>query len=231
MSSTAVNIPALGCKAPSFYAITTNGNINFPEDFAGKWVVLFSHPADFTPVCTSEIATFAALYDEFTALNTELIGLSVDSNSSHLAWLKEIEDNVRFNAYNGQKIRFPLIADNKGAIASLYGMIHPDMNDAKACRAVFFIDPQGIIRALIYYPLSTGRNFAEIKRVLQALQTTDRLGVSTPADWQPGDDVLLGAPSVYEDMEKNIAQKDASCSNWFFCTRKADQAEKSARKS
>lgn len=218
-----ITVPALGQKAPSFYAITTNGTINFPQDYKGKWVILFSHPADFTPVCTTEIATFAALHDEFKALNTELIGLSVDSNSSHLAWLKEIEEKIKFNGYDGQKIKFPLIADTKGDIAALYGMIHPEMGETKTCRTVFFIDPEGIIRALIYYPLSTGRNFAEIKRVIEALQTTDKFNVSTPADWQPGDDVLLAPPANRDDMarrEKENETDEASCSDWFFCTKK-----------
>lgn len=216
--------PALGEKAPSFYAITTNGTINFPQDYQGKWVILFSHPADFTPVCTTEIATFAAMYEEFKALNTELIGLSVDSNSSHLAWIKEIEDKIKFHDYNGQKIKFPLIADGKAEIATLYGMVRPEMGDTKACRSVFFIDPEGKIRAMIYYPLTTGRNFQEIKRVVQALQTTDEYNVSTPADWQPGDDVLLSAPNDREEMDKRLEEENKNtqgekCSDWFFCTK------------
>lgn len=223
MSEGKTCMPSLGEKAPSFTALTTTGTINFPEDFKGKWVVLFSHPADFTPVCTTEIATFAAMADDFEEMNTALIGLSVDSNSSHLAWIKDIEEKIRIKGYDGQKIRFPLIADNKGEIAQLYGMIHPESSDAKTCRTVFFIDPEGIIRALIYYPLSTGRNFEEIKRVVQALQVTDKYGVSTPANWQPGDDVMLSAPSSRTEMDqriKNAAFGSDSCQDWFFCTQK-----------
>lgn len=231
MTTTTTSIPALGEIVPAFYAVTTNGTINFPEDYKGKWVILFSHPADFTPVCTTEIATFAALYNEFKALNTELIGLSVDSNSSHLAWLKEIEEKIRFNDYQGQKIQFPLIADTKGDIASLYGMISPNSTDSKACRTVFFIDPEGILRAMIYYPLSTGRNFKEIKRVIQALQTTDKYGVSTPADWQPGDDVLVAPPASRKEMaqrEKDDANNGTVCSDWFFCTKTSEQMAKNS---
>lgn len=236
MKKSVVAGPALGEKAPSFYAITTNGTINFPQDYHGKWVILFSHPADFTPVCTTEIATFAAMYDEFKALNTELIGLSVDSNSAHLAWLKEIEEKIKFHDYSGQKIKFPLIADNKGEIATLYGMLRPEMGDTKASRSVFFIDPEGTIRAMIYYPLTTGRNFKEIKRVVQALQTTDQYKVSTPADWKPGDDVLMSAPNDRDEMDQRLdKQKDteegAECSDWFFCTKKYGKQEDSQSQS
>lgn len=217
------SIPSLGQKAPHFAALTTAGEVNFPEDYQGKWVILFSHPADFTPVCTTEIAMFAAMYEEFKALNTDLIGLSVDSNSSHLAWIKDIEEKIRFEGYEGQKIKYPLIADSKGEIAAMYGMTHPETGDTKACRTVFFIDPDGIIRALIYYPLTVGRNFEEIKRVIQALQTTDQYAVSTPANWKAGDDVMLSAPSNRKEMDQrieNINQGKIVCEDWFFCTTK-----------
>lgn len=218
-------IPLIGDKAPEFKAVTTNGEINFPQDYQGKWVILFSHPADFTPVCTTEIATFAAMQDEFKSLNTELIGLSVDSNSSHLAWLKEIEDKISFHRYHGQKIQFPLIADSKGEIAAAYGMLCPDKKEVHACRSVFFIDPQGIVRAIIYYPQTTGRNFAEIKRVIQALQATDKYDIATPADWKTGDDVLLYAPKTKSELENRLQYgktAGAVCNDWFFCTRKAE---------
>ena len=221
-------LPALGCHAPAFKALTTNGEIEFPKDYAGKWVILFSHPADFTPVCTTEVATFAAMQEEFKALNTELVGLSVDSNSSHLAWLNTIEEKIRYRKYVGQKINFPLIADAKGEIAALYGMIAPNMQETKACRTVFFIDPKGMIRAMIYYPLSTGRNFEEIKRVIEALQVTDKYGVSTPADWQKGDDILLSAPADKEALIKRLADKDETkvCDDWFFCRQKLENVTK-----
>ena len=219
-------LPLLGEDAPEFKADSTQGEIDFPKDFKGKWVVLFSHPADFTPVCTSEIATFAALQDEFTQLNTALVGLSVDSNSSHLAWLQTIQNKIKFGAYKGQNINFPVIADCKMTVAKKYGMIQPSSSDSKAVRAVFIIDPKGIVRTILYYPLSTGRNFQEIKRIIQALQVTDRYGVSTPADWQPGEPVLVGAPSDMEGLRarQNKDNGNLSCQDWFFCSHSAPEA-------
>lgn len=216
-------MPLIGDQAPDFVAETTQGTIRFPEDYEEKWVILFSHPADFTPVCTSEIATFAAMVDEFKALNTELIGVSVDSISSHVAWLKSIQDHVRFNSYDGQPISFPIIADMKMDVAKKYGMIQPHASDTKAVRAVFFIDPKHKVRAVIYYPLSNGRSFSEIKRLLQALQTTDVYGVSTPADWTPGDMVLVGAPTTMEELSarmegEKVGKDDLECGGtWYFC--------------
>lgn len=220
-----VSMPALGDKAPEFTAVTTTGEINFPEDYRGKWVVLFSHPADFTPVCTSEIATFAAMRDDFAKLNTELVGLSIDSNNSHLAWIKEIQDNIRFEKYNGQPVDFPIIADIKTDVARKYGMLHPTMSDTKAVRAVFVIDDEGYIRTILYYPQTTGRNFDEIKRVIQALQVTDQYGISTPANWQPGKDILLGCPTELKGMNKRLAEQKENngCQEWFFCMDKGDK--------
>lgn len=213
-----VSMPVLGEQAPSFTAVTTMGDINFPQDYQGKWVVLFSHPSDFTPVCTSEIATFAAMKKDFDKLNTELVGLSVDSASSHLAWVKDIQDTVKYGKYDGQDIAFPIIADLNADVAKKYGMIHPQMNNTKAVRAVFVIDPEGKIRTILYYPQTTGRNFDEIKRVVEALQLTDKYGVSTPADWQPGKNILLAAPSDIKEMEARLHNPDKEhCQNWFFC--------------
>lgn len=213
-------MPLLGEKAPEFEADTTNGKITFPKDYQGKWVILFSHPADFTPVCTSELASFAALQEDFKKLGVELVGLSVDSVSSHLAWLKNIQDKIHFNGYDGQPIEFPVIADMKMDVAKKYGMIQPAMSDTKAVRAVFVIDPQSRIRTILYYPLSTGRNFAELKRIVQALQMTDEYGISTPADWRPGGKVLVGAPQNMSDLSReNEIMADADCQAWFFCTR------------
>lgn len=217
------SMPLIGDTAPEFVAETTQGTIHFPDDYDGKWVVLFSHPADFTPVCTSEIATFAALADDFKALNAELLGVSVDSISSYIAWLNSIQKDIRFNAYDGQPVNFPIIADMRMEVAKKYGMIQPHASDTKAVRAVFFIDPQHKIRAIIYYPLSNGRNFAEIRRLLLALQTTDKYGVSTPADWNPCDPVLVGAPATMEALHKRLdSEKDGSgdldCGGtWYFC--------------
>lgn len=217
-------MPLIGDEAPGFTADSTQGPINFPADYEGKWVILFSHPADFTPVCTSEIASFAAMTEEFKTLNTELLGVSVDSVSSHIAWLKAIQDNIVYNDYNGQPITFPIIADMKMSVAKKYGMIQPGASDTKAVRAVFFIDPKHKVRAIIYYPLTNGRNLAEIKRLLQALQTTDENSVSTPADWQPGSDVLLPAPATMkalsERQQKMKEGKELECPDWFFCKKK-----------
>lgn len=219
-SNKGVRMPLLGDKAPEFEAETSSGKINFPKDYQGKWVILFSHPADFTPVCTSELASFAAMQEDFKKLGVELIGLSVDSVSSHLAWLKNIQDKIRFNGYEGEPIQFPVIADMKMDVAKKYGMIQPAMSDTKAVRAVFVIDPQSRIRTILYYPLSTGRNFAEIKRIVQALQMTDEYGISTPADWRPGGKVLVGTPKNMDELaHEDELMADAECQAWFFCTR------------
>lgn len=215
------SMPLIGDKAPAFTAESTKGEIHFPEDYKGKWVILFSHPADFTPVCTSELFTFAQMGDEFRKLNTELLGLSVDSVSSHLAWLKSIEEEVRFKGQKNVKIDYPVITDIKMTVAKKYGMIQPNASDTKAVRAVFFIDPEAKVRAILYYPLTNGRNFQEIKRLLIALQTTDEHHVSTPADWQPGDDVVVAAPATLDEIAAEKNKKDGcECSTWYFCTRK-----------
>ena len=157
-------LPRIGDKAPSFEAVTTQGPIRFPEDYAGRWIILFSHPSDFTPVCTSEFMTFAARSDEFEALNCQLVGLSVDGLYSHIAWLRTIRDKIVYRGMQHVEVRFPLIADLRMKVANLYGMIQPGESSTSAVRAVFFIDPDATIRAVIYYPLALGRNFDEIKR-------------------------------------------------------------------
>ena len=154
-----ITLPRIGDKAPSFKAVTTQGNINFPEDYAGKWAILFSHPADFTPVCTSEFMTFASMQQEFDALNTQLVGLSVDGLYSHIAWLRTIKEKIEYKGMKNVEVNFPLIEDITMEVANKYGMMQPGESNTKAVRAVFFIDPKGIIRAMIYYPLSMGRNF------------------------------------------------------------------------
>lgn len=213
------NLPLIGEEAPAFSAQTTKGKVNFPDDFKGKWVILFSHPADFTPVCTSEIMTFAKMTEEFRKLNTELLGVSVDSVNSHLAWIKTMEDKLEFNGIKNVKVDFPIVADVKMEVSKKYGMIQPHSSDTKPVRAVFFVDPQATIRALIYYPQSNGRNFQEIKRLLIAMQTSDAFDVATPADWQVGQDVLLSPPStVYAMDEREKSLEDGqSCEDWFFC--------------
>jgi len=214
-----VRIPLIGERAPSFEAVTTQGKISFPDDYKGKWVILFSHPADFTPVCTTEFMTFASMAEEFRALNCELIGLSIDSNFSHIAWLRTIKEKIKFRDMENVEVNFPLIADLKMEVAKKYGMVQPSASDTQAVRAVFFIDPQGTIRALVYYPLSNGRNFDEIKRLLIAMQTSDKFKVATPADWRPGEKVIVPPPGSCGQAAERVAGsgRDYECQDWFLC--------------
>lgn len=220
-----VMMPRIGEPAPQFTAVTTQGDINFPADYKGKWVILFSHPADFTPVCTSEFMTFASMQEDFAALNCDLVGLSVDGLYSHIAWLRTIKDKIEYKGMKNVEVKFPLIEDITMNVAKTYGMLQPGESSTKAVRAVFFIDPNGIIRTILYYPLSLGRNFDEIKRVLIGLQTADEFGVATPADWRPGDDVIVptaGSCGTAKDrMDGNDG--DMTCYDWFFCTKKLDE--------
>lgn len=232
---TAPSMPLIGDPAPEFTAQTTNGPINFPADFAGRWVVLFSHPADFTPVCTSEFMAFQALQEELAEINTALVGLSVGSISSHLAWIDAIK-NIKWREWENMEITFPVIDDSDMHIAKMYGMIHPNASGTHAVRAVFIIDPKGIIRAILYYPASTGRSFDEIKRMVIALQTTDAFKVSTPADWTPGDEVLIGAPQTSADMRRTMQSmskpdKKRNVQAWFmtFRTLPANEIENKLR--
>ena len=217
-----MSLPRIGDKAPEFKAITTQGEINFPADYIGKWIILFSHPADFTPVCTSEFMTFAKREPEFTALNCQLVGLSIDGLYSHIAWLRTIKEKIEFKDMKNMEVAFPLIEDITMNIAKKYGMIQPGESSTKAVRAVFFIDPKGIVRALIYYPLSIGRNFDELKRALIAMQTTDAFSVATPADWQPGDDVIVPTAGSCGVAKNRMETKEAgvNCYDWFFCLKK-----------
>ena len=215
-------MPLIGDKAPAFKAVTTQGMVNFPQDYKGKWVILFSHPADFTPVCTTEFMAFASMHDEFQALNTELLGLSVDSLHSHIAWLRTIEEKIEFKGMKNLKVRFPLIEDIRMDVSKKYGMIQPSQSNTQAVRAVFVVDPKGIIRTILYYPLSTGRNFDEIKRIILALQKTDAEGVATPADWRPGDDLIVPPASTTEIARKRMEEAEDVdyCLDWFMCLRK-----------
>ncbi len=193
-SPVVTRIPLIGEPAPAFKAQTTQGPISFPEDYKGKWVILFSHPADFTPVCTTEFMAFAGIADDLRALNCELIGLSIDSVFSHIAWLRTIEERIEWKGRKNVHVGFPVIADLTMEVAHRYGMVQPGASNTQAVRAVYFIDPKARIRALIYYPLSNGRNFDEIKRLLVAMQTSDEHRVATPADWRPGDEVIIPPP-------------------------------------
>lgn len=220
-TNSVVPMPRIGDPAPAFKALTTQGEINFPEDYQGSWVILFSHPADFTPVCTTEFITFASMEEKFAQANCKLVGLSVDSVYSHIAWLRNIREKIEYKGMKNVEIKFPVIEDITMEVARKYGMIQPGESSTKAVRAVFFIDPKGIIRAIIYYPLSLGRNFEELYRVLIALQTADAFGVATPADWQPGDDVIVppaGSCGVAKDRMEG-KEKDITCHDWFFCTK------------
>lgn len=207
----AVGLPRLGVAAPEFEADTTHGIIRM-ADFRGSWVILFSHPADFTPVCTTEFIAFAAIAPELKKRNVELLGLSIDSTFSHIAWMRNIEQNF------GVKIPFPVIADLDKRVATLYGMIMPGESKTETSRCVFVIDPNGIVRAMIYYPLTTGRNADELLRLIDALQTTDAHGVATPANWRTGDAVIVPPPRTTEDAEARM-KAGYACKDWYFCTK------------
>lgn len=221
----AVAMPRIGDPAPKFKAVTTQGEINFPADYQGQWVILFSHPADFTPVCTSEFMTFATMEEQFEEANCKLVGLSVDGLYSHIAWLRTIKDKIEYKGMKDVEVKFPLIEDITMNVAKLYGMIQPNEDTTKAVRAVFFIDPKGIIRTIIYYPLSLGRNFDELYRALIALQAADEFGVATPADWRPGDDVIISPAGSCGTAKDRMDGKEEGldCKDWFFCTKKIDK--------
>jgi len=206
------SMPIIGEPAPDFEALTTNGMVKL-SDFKGKWLVLFSHPADFTPVCTTEFMAFSAIADELKSMNVQLMGLSIDSVHSHLAWIRNVKEKM------GVDIPFPIIADLEMKVAKKYGMIHPGQSSTAAIRAVFFIDDKGILRAMIYYPLNAGRYMPEIVRLIKSLQTTDKYGVATPANWQPGDKVVVPAPKNKAEMDKRLAE-GYECKDWYLCFKK-----------
>ena len=215
-TTSAPTLPRIGEPAPEFEAKTTKGIIKL-SDFKGKWVVLFSHPADFTPVCSTEFMAFAKRQKEFEERNVQLIGLSIDSIYSHLAWVKDLEE------MSGVTIDFPVIADLDMKVAKKYGMIHPAQAETAAVRAVFIIDPEQIVRGILYYPLSTGRNIDEILRFIDALQFTDKTGLATPANWQPGEPAIVPPPTTLEDVKKDEAKKDeyAEFKRWYLRYKKA----------
>jgi peroxiredoxin (alkyl hydroperoxide reductase subunit C) len=220
-----VAMPRIGDKAPEFKAVTTQGEINFPSDFKGSWVILFSHPADFTPVCTSEFMTFATMEEKFAKANCKLVGLSVDGLYSHIAWLRTIKEKIEYKGMKNVEVKFPLIEDITMEVAKKYGMIQPGESSTKAVRAVFFIDPKGIIRAIIYYPLSLGRNFDELYRALIAMQTADAFSVATPADWRPGDEVIVPTAGSCGVAKERMEDKNIKCYDWFFCTKPISKEE------
>ena len=211
-------MPMIGDPAPQFRAMTTMGKVNFPEDYRGSWVILFSHPADFTPVCTTEFIGFTKMAGEFAALNTKLIGLSIDSLHSHLAWAKSIE-SIDLDGSGAVKLAFPIIADISMNVARKYGMLQT-VAKTQTVRAVFIIDPDGIIRAILYYPMSTGRNLPEIKRIVESLQIHDAENVSTPANWQPGDEVVMGAPLTLEEAKAREGMEGVRNLEWYLTMKK-----------
>lgn len=203
----------IGMKAPDFTAMSTFGPITL-SDYAGQWVIFFSHPGDFTPVCTTEFITFSQMNNQFEQLNAKLLGLSIDSNPSHLAWVNQI------HKLTGVQIPFPVIADRLGDVARLYGMISADVNRQETVRDVFFIDPNQIIRAILIYPIDNGRNIFEIMRLLTALQITDKCDVVTPANWQPGNPTMLHVPTTYSELVERANQPptpELNCLDWFWC--------------
>ncbi|WP_462272816.1 redoxin domain-containing protein [Methanohalophilus sp.] len=242
-----IRIPMMGENAPSFRARTTQGGVNFPKDYEGKWVIFFSHPGDFTPVCTTEFMVFAKMQAEFRQLNTELLGLSVDSVQSHISWLRSIKEKVEFNGISGMDVEFPIVEDKGLSISKKYGLLQPLENkrymryiqdiqvdkvtdddenintsecnfmNIQPVRGIFIIDPQSRIRYIAFYPISNGRNLDEIKRILQAIQKTDSQNIDTPVNWNPGDDVIVRTPLSYEDAKKRMEDKELKCSEWYIC--------------
>lgn len=204
-----VGLPKIGDPAPDFEAETTHGKIKL-QDYKGSWLILFSHPADFTPVCTTEFIAFAEIYEELQQRGVELLGLSVDSVQSHIAWVRNVEEKM------GVKIPFPIIADLNKEVAMKYGMIHEGQSKTATVRCVFVIDLNQMVRAIIYYPLTTGRSMSELLRLVYALQTTDYHGVATPANWKLGDKVIVPPPNTQEMAEERL-QQGYECKDWYFC--------------
>ncbi len=209
-----ISFPQLNKPAPNFETKTTHG-IKTLSDYKGRWLVLFSHPADFTPVCTTEFMAFAKYHEEFLAIDTDLLGLSIDSYYSHIAWVRNIKE--RF----GVEIKFPIIEDLSMKVAKSYGMIHPGAADTSAVRATFIIDPEGILRAMVYYPMTNGRSIPEFLRVVKALQTSDAHKIATPEGWQPGDKVIVPPPQNAAAAEARL-NEGYECTDWYFCKKELD---------
>ena len=205
----APRLPRIGEAAPFFEAETTLGTVRL-DDFKGSWLIFFSHPADFTPVCTTEFVAFAEMHTELRDMNVELMGLSIDSVMAHIAWVRNIEEKF------GLEIQFPVIADSDRRVANLYGMIMSGESKTETARCVFVIDPEGILRATIYYPMTTGRNTLELLRLVRALRTTDEHEVATPANWHPGDPVIIPPPRTQEMAEERLSE-GYDCKDWYFC--------------
>ena len=221
-------MPLIGEKAPTFEAVTTQGVINLPTDYEGKWVIFFSHPADFTPVCTTEFMAFASMQEEFESLNAELLGLSIDSLFSHIAWLRTIKEKIEYKGMKNLEIKFPVIEDLTMEVSKAFGMLQPAASTTQAVRAVFIMDPEGIVRAILYYPMANGRNMEEIKRLLIAMQHSDEHGVATPANWELGEDVIIPPPGTCGLAEERVASQEDEgyyCLDWFLCFKKCCHGE------
>ena len=205
-------LPRINEPAPDFDALTTDGRKRL-ADYRGKWLILFSHPADFTPVCTTEFTAFARRAEDFAALDTELLGLSIDSHYAHIAWMRSIRESF------GVDIPFPIIADLDMKVAQAYGMIQPGASDTQAVRATFVIDPEGVLRAMVYYPMTNGRSVDEFYRLVQALQTSDAHKVATPENWTPGCDVIVPTPQTAAEAEARLSE-GYDTTDWYFSTRR-----------
>ncbi len=210
-AETAIGFPRLNEPAPAFDALTTDGRRTL-ADYKGKWLILFSHPADFTPVCTTEFMAFANRADEFASLDTQLLGLSIDSHYAHIAWMRSIKESF------GVEIPFPIIADLDMKVAQSYGMIQPGASDTQAVRATFIIDPEGVLRAMVYYPMTNGRSVDEFVRLVKALQTADTHKVATPENWQPGEDVIVPTPQTADAAEARLSE-GFDTKEWYFSTK------------
>jgi peroxiredoxin (alkyl hydroperoxide reductase subunit C) len=219
--SNEIRMPLIGEEAPAFKAESTKGPINFPDDYFGKWKILFSHPADFTPVCSTELLELANDQEEFTKLNTQIVVMSTDSKNSHIEWISSLED-IRYKEMETEEIDFPLVADQDLKISRIYGMIHPNSSSTRDVRGVFIIDTDDKIRAIFFYPTTTGRNIDEIKRTLIAMQLTDKQNIFTPANWQPGEDVLLPAPATKELADRLADTRDPKLTSlaWYIWFKK-----------
>jgi len=228
MSESITRLPLIGEKAPAFKAETTQGPITFPDDFRGSWVIFFSHPADFTPVCTTEFMTFASMQPEFAELNCKLLGLSIDSTYSHIAWLRTIKEKIAYKGMKDIEVTFPVISDLTMDVSRAFGMLQPGASNTQAVRAVFIIDPEGTVRALMYYPLSNGRNMDEVKRLLIAMQHSDAYKIATPANWRPGDDVIVLPPVSCGVAKDRMAtpDPDVTCLDWFMCLKKCPHGKR-----
>ncbi|MBS1174107.1 MAG: peroxiredoxin [Burkholderiaceae bacterium] len=211
VSQTVYGLPQINQPAPDFDAVTTSGQRTL-ADYKGKWLILFSHPADFTPVCTTEFMGFARNFEKFQAMNCELLGLSIDSLFAHVAWMRNIKEKF------GMAIPFPIIEDIKMDVAKAYGMIHPGAADTQAVRATFFIDPKGVLRAMVYYPMSNGRSIDEFVRLLEAMQTSDANGVATPEGWVQGQPVIVPPPKTAAAAEAR-AGEGYDYVDWYYSTK------------